>query len=312
MPVAILMPALSPTMTEGNVSKWLKKVGDNIKSGDIIAEVETDKATMEVEAIDEGVLAKIIHDDGAENIAVNSLIGVISIDNDTKEDVDAFLKSNNEEIKEGNKPEINEIVDPKNNPDVEVLDSNKEIFTNEGDSKFEETEQLNIDKSNPSLQDNRTKETNNLETRVSISPLAKRIVSLNNIDINKVSGTGPRGRIIKRDLEIYLQKVNKQDANGIDKQERKELQSSNKIALTNIKKTIATRLQQSKQNVPHFYLKTKVSADEIIKMRKVINSIKDNENNSNKISYNDIIIKSVASALKIVPEMNRIWNDDHF
>ena len=94
MPVAILMPALSPTMTEGNVAKWLKKVGEDIKPGDIIAEVETDKATMEVEAIDEGVLAKIIHDDGAENITVNSLIGVISIDGETDDDIEEFLKKN--------------------------------------------------------------------------------------------------------------------------------------------------------------------------------------------------------------------------
>ena len=92
MPVAILMPALSPTMTEGNVAKWLKKEGESIKSGDIIAEVETDKATMEVEAIDEGVLAKIIHSDGSENISVNSLIGIISIEGDTNEDIEMFLK----------------------------------------------------------------------------------------------------------------------------------------------------------------------------------------------------------------------------
>ena len=96
MPVAILMPALSPTMTEGNVAKWLKKVGDEIKSGDIIAEVETDKATMEVEAIDDGVLAKIVHNDGAENISVNSLIGVISIDDETEEDIELFLKKSSD------------------------------------------------------------------------------------------------------------------------------------------------------------------------------------------------------------------------
>ena len=91
MPVSILMPALSPTMTEGNVAKWLKKVGDDVKSGDIIAEVETDKATMEVESIDEGKLAKIIHSDGSENIAVNSMIGVISLEGETDNDVEKFL-----------------------------------------------------------------------------------------------------------------------------------------------------------------------------------------------------------------------------
>ena len=107
MPVAILMPALSPTMTEGNVAKWLKKVGDNIKSGDIIAEVETDKATMEVEAIDEGVLAKIVHNDGAENISVNSLIGVIIFDDETEEDIELFLKKNSIK-KDIDKPETKE------------------------------------------------------------------------------------------------------------------------------------------------------------------------------------------------------------
>ena len=92
MPVSILMPALSPTMTEGNVAKWLKKIGDDIKSGDIIAEVETDKATMEVESIDEGKLAKIIHNDGAENVAVNSLIGIISLEGETEKDVDNYMQ----------------------------------------------------------------------------------------------------------------------------------------------------------------------------------------------------------------------------
>ena len=94
MPIALLMPALSPTMTEGNVAKWLKGVGDNIVSGDIIAEVETDKATMEVEAIDEGKLASIIHPDGSENVAVNELIGVIALEEDTEEDIKKFIETN--------------------------------------------------------------------------------------------------------------------------------------------------------------------------------------------------------------------------
>ena len=111
MPVSILMPALSPTMTEGNVAKWLKKIGDDIKSGDIIAEVETDKATMEVESIDEGKLAKIIHKDGAENIAVNSLIGIILLEGETEKDVDKFMQEHKVKLVDHNEESKEEIQD---------------------------------------------------------------------------------------------------------------------------------------------------------------------------------------------------------
>ena len=100
MPVALLMPALSPTMTEGNIAKWIKKVGDEVVSGDIIAEVETDKATMEVEAIDEGKLASIIHPDGSENVQVNKLIGVIALEGDTEKDIEDFINKNTDIINE--------------------------------------------------------------------------------------------------------------------------------------------------------------------------------------------------------------------
>ena len=100
MPVALLMPALSPTMTEGNIAKWLKKVGEEIVSGDIIAEVETDKATMEVEAVDEGKLASIIFPDGAENVQVNKLIGVIAVEGDTEKDIENFIRKNTDIIEE--------------------------------------------------------------------------------------------------------------------------------------------------------------------------------------------------------------------
>ncbi len=290
MPVAILMPALSPTMTEGNVAKWLKNVGDKIKSGDIIAEVETDKATMEVEAIDDGVLAKIVHNDGAENIAVNSLIGVISIDDETEEDIELFLNKSSVPRKEIDKTETNEIINSDNNASIETSFSHDKNLINEESKKAEET--------------------NLIESQISISPLAKRIASLKNINIDGIKGTGPRGRIVKRDLEVFMQDESSTNPHLINKADKRVKQFSNKIPLTNIRKTIATRLQQSKQNVPHFYLKSKVSADEIIKARQIINSLYQNENDKIKISYNDIIIKSVASALKIVPEMNRTWNED--
>ena len=290
MPVAILMPALSPTMTEGNVAKWLKKIGENVKSGDIIAEVETDKATMEVEAIDEGVLAKIIHNDGSENIPVNSLIGVISIDGETEKDIEAFLNNNNNE------------------------QSKNDIKTDEVQTTSNETEIDEINESKGSDLINREKQKvaqeNKQISKISISPLAKRIANLNDININDISGTGPRGRIIKRDLDAFLKPIKDLDTNVFNEANVIKGQSSNKIPLTNIRKTIALRLQQSKQTVPHFYLKSKVSAEELIKAREVINFSQQNSDSKIKISYNDIIIKAVASALKVIPEMNRTWGDD--
>ncbi len=290
MPVAILMPALSPTMTEGNVAKWIKKEGETIKSGDIIAEVETDKATMEVEAIDEGVLAKIIHNDGSENISVNSLIGIISTDGDTNQDIEMFLK---------NKGDLQETTPQKDS------DKNIDIKPNSisNSIKVENTKVENKQNNKNLILDQSTSQT-------SISPLAKRIASLNNIDISKIIGSGPRGRIIKRDLDTFLKTEDSLNTNSEINISNIETQSSKIIPLTNIRKTIANKLQKSKQNVPHFYLKSKVNADEIINARKIINSLKQNSEDQFKVSYNDIIIKSVASALKTVPEMNRTWNED--
>ena len=182
MPVAILMPALSPTMTEGNVANGLKE-GENIKSGDIIAEVETDKATMEVEAIDEGVLAKIIHNDGSENISVNSLIGIISTDGDTNQDIEMFLK---------NKGDLQETTPQKDS------DKNIDIKPNSisNSNKVENTKVENKQNNKNLILDQSTSQT-------SISPLLREVAELGNIDISKINGSGPRGRIIKRDLDSF-------------------------------------------------------------------------------------------------------------
>ena len=294
MPVSILMPALSPTMTEGNVAKWLKKVGDNIKAGDIIAEVETDKATMEVESIDEGLLAKIIHNDGAENIAVNSLIGVISLEGETDKDVEVFIQDQNVQS-----PKVNNI--EKNDNEINLVSKeNKNNPIKETEVSIDKGKLIESNKSNFSEE----------ATKISISPLAKRIASLQNIKIEHIKGSGPRGRIIKRDLDAYIDSDNfseeKNPKNGVIR----GTQTLTKLPLTNIRKTIASRLQESKKTIPHFYLKSKVCAEEIVKSRAIINSIDFKDDNKIKVSYNDIIIKSVASALKLVPEMNSTWNDD--
>ena len=192
MPVALLMPALSPTMTEGNIAKWIKKVGDEVVSGDIIAEVETDKATMEVEAIDEGKLASIIYPDGSENVQVNKLIGVIALEGDTEKDIEDFINKNTDIIKENANDtdiEANEIKSNKNEDkdnNASFMAEKKDLNDNEYKSSSSSNNNINLD-----------------QKRIKISPLAKRIAELQEIDITKVIGTGPNGRIIKRDLEDY-------------------------------------------------------------------------------------------------------------
>ena len=246
----ILVPTLGESVTEATVAKWLKKVGDSIKSGDIIAEVETDKATMEVEAIDEGSLAKIIHNDGAENIAVNTLIGVISLEGETEKDIELFIENQSkdkpeaiaeEEIENDTKLTVETI--PENNIDEEKLN--------------EEKRQIAQNKSNDIRLTNENSYSHE-KIKLSISPLAKRIADLKNIDINNIQGSGPRGRIIKRDLDPFIDEIEFIDEGKLQNKTSTERQFSTKVPLTNIRKTIATRLQQSKQTVPHFYLKSKV------------------------------------------------------
>ena len=294
MPVSILMPALSPTMTEGNVAKWLKNVGDTVKAGDIIAEVETDKATMEVESIDEGKLAKIIHNDGSENIAVNSLIGVISLEGESDGDVEKFIQDQNINI---SKPIENIEEETKTNIIEDDTSNNLTAENKEENSK-----------DNPELTVVKTNNNHNDINSVSISPLAKRIADLKEINVEHIKGSGPRGRIIKRDLDAFLNNDNKEVEENTENSKLNYIQKSSKTLLTNIRKTISTRLQNSKQTIPHFYLKTKINAQEIIKAKTLFNDV--NFNHKNKISLNDIIIKAVASALKLVPEMNATWNKD--
>ena len=300
MPIALLMPALSPTMTEGNIGKWLKNIGDNIVSGDIIAEVETDKATMEVEAIDEGKLASIIYPDGSENVAVNDMIGVIALEGETDEDINSFIKKNNKNndvsIESNN---IEKVVI--NKPANEEDNANKDLVQNKTDAETK----IIIDK-NTSVNN----EINSIITdkNIFISPLAKRIANLKNIDISKVLGTGPKGRIIKKDLEPFIK------TNTINLQKTSNFSESTNIKeevkLSSIRKTIANRLQEAKSTIPHFYLRGKVEIDKLFGERIKINSFLNETDSNLKISFNDFFIKAIALSLKNVPAMNCIWNNN--
>ena len=295
MPVALLMPALSPTMTEGNIAKWIKKVGDEVVSGDIIAEVETDKATMEVEAIDEGKLASIIYPDGSENVQVNKLIGVIALEGDTEKDIEDFINKNTDSIKDNangidvKTKEIKSNNDEDKDNNASFLTEKKDLNDNEYKSPSRTNNNINID-----------------QKRIRISPLAKRIAELQDIDITKVIGTGPNGRIIKRDLEDYNNLITSDEKKSTFNEE----DNKRVIKLSNIRKTIALRLQEAKSTIPHFYLKGKVQLDTLVSDRIKLNNFLKENNEDYKISFNDYFIKALALSLKKVPSMNANWNND--
>jgi len=293
MAIPILMPALSPTMTEGSLAKWCKNVGDEVKPGDIIAEVETDKATMEIESVDEGVLEKILFNDGTEGIGVNSLIAILKSKNDTEQDIKDILDShdstnNTMEIvtnEVNDKEEVSEIV--KKAPELNINPLN--------DANVKEV----ID--NPVV-NNALTSTNNLGIKITASPLAKRIALQNNIDLKNIIGSGPRGRIVKADLDNYSNKsINLNNKSNFTNKEniRKKTSSMRKI--------IAERLSFSKKEVPHFYLSIDCNVDNLIKSREEINKT---FNKELKISVNDFIIKAIATALFNVPEANCTWGKD--
>ena len=266
----IRMPALSPTMTEGKLAKWLVGEGDQVSSGDVIAEIETDKAVMEVEALDDGVLSTISIAEGEEGVAVGTVIGEILDEGEEsqigKDEVAAPV------VKEEQKVEIREeVVIPKT--------------INQHPSSIE------VD-----------------EKRVFASPLAKRIAKDKGIDIASLSGSGPRGRIIKIDVDNAI--LNPQNVSGPSSlaAARKEQSSSYVQENSQMRKVIAQRLQQSKQEAPHFYLNMDIEIDALLDARKALNA---HAPDGVKISVNDMIIKAAAIALKRVPEANASWEGDH-
>ena len=273
----IRMPKMSDTMEEGVIASWLKKVGDEIKSGDILAEVETDKATMELESYDDGTLLHIGIKDG-ESVPVNGIIAIIG---EKDEDISEILNeassdsSNKEEEKE---PLVEENIDKK---DEKVKDEeiNKDI--SDSIKEVENTENISSN------------------GRTKASPLAKKIALEKGIDLKNVQGSGEGGRIIKKDLES----IPSEDANipsqKIDLPKIIAEESYDEIAVSQMRKTISKRLSESKFTAPHFYLTMEINMDNCIEGRKRIN-----ETSQVKISFNDIILKACASALRKHPMVN--------
>ncbi len=306
MPINILMPALSPTMEKGNLAKWVKKEGDKVKPGDVIAEIETDKATMEIEAIDEGILAKIFVAEGSHDVPVNQLIAVMAEEGED-------MKSVAESAGQGASA-------PATAPKAEAsaapvasaaLAPASPISANTG--------------------------------KVFASPLAKRLAKMNGIDLSGVQGSGPRGRIIERDVRAIMSGAAPKPAtpatagatpaaqpiaasaaattaaalaSGPNFEQVKamfEPGSYEEINLDGMRKTVAKRLMESKQTVPHFYLSIDVELDALMALREQVNNSapKDGDGKPTyKISVNDFVIKALALGLQRVPAANAVWAED--
>ncbi len=291
MATNILMPALSPTMTEGKLAKWLKKEGDEIKSGDVLAEIETDKATMEVEAIDEGFLAKIVVPDGTEGVAVNSVIGVIT-------------EAKGEKI---SAPPPAESPTPKA--------AAPEAAPKQTEPKQAEQKQAEP-KSGPE----------DHGERIFASPLARRMAKQAGIELGSLKGSGPNGRIVKADIEASAGKTSAPAQDNAPQAQAKSAPQAapaapqpgapitaphKKIPNSTMRKVIARRLLEAKQTIPHFYVVGHFEIDALLKLRAELNAKSPKEGASAfKLSVNDLLIKACAVALRRHPNVNASYTEE--
>ncbi len=300
MPTNILMPALSPTMEKGNLAKWLKKEGDTIKSGDIIAEIETDKATMEVEAVDEGILAKILVPDGTADVAVNEIIGVIAAEGEDVKAAAAPAKA------EAPKAEAA----PKAAAPAPVAEA----------PRASEAAKAAAPAASAGGE------------RPFASPLAKRLAKEAGLDLGKIQGSGPHGRIVEKDIEaakagggvkatpsaapVAASKPAAAPlAAGMSDEAVKKLfapDSYEEVPHDGMRKTIARRLLESKQTIPHFYLTIDCELDALLKLRAELNAAAPEKDGkpAYKLSVNDLVIKALALSLRAVPEANVSWTEN--
>ncbi|QKX02523.1 pyruvate dehydrogenase complex dihydrolipoamide acetyltransferase [Wolbachia endosymbiont of Dirofilaria (Dirofilaria) immitis] len=274
MPIEILMPALSPTMskTGGKIVKWHKKEQDKIEVGDVIAEIETDKAIMDLESVDKGVLAKTLVSEGVSGVPVNQPIAIMLKEGEDWNALDNYVLAS-----------------------ITNIETKREIETNLPTSS-------NFSMSPQSLTPRPRKEEGTkivVEGRVKISPLAKKIAQSEGVDITQLKGTGPYGRIIKADILEFLYGSTQTESN-------KRSSEDIVIEVSNMRRVIAQRLIESKQNIPHFYLTVDCQVDNLISLKNEINSTDEN----NKVTINDLIIKAVAFSIKKIPDINSSWIDN--
>ena len=286
MPIEILMPALSPTMEHGTLTKWLVKEGDSVSSGDLLAEIETDKATMEFEAVDEGVMGKILIAEGSQDVPVNTPIAVLLDDDETADEIDQ-------------PPETPAAVATA--PIANITSAAPKDLAMAG-----------------------PKQTANGE-RVFASPLARRIAAEKGLELTQVTGSGPKGRIVKADVEhataspqatavqnpVTLATGATTISAGMSSETVLKMyqdRAYKEIALGGMRKTIAARLTEAKQTIPHFYLRRDIRLDALLALRSELNP--QLASREIKLSVNDFIIKASALALQQIPSANAVWAGD--
>src|SRR5437667_7227336 len=319
MPINILMPALSPTMEKGNLAKWLKKEGDPVKAGDIIAEIETDKATMEVEAADEGVLAKIVVPEGTADVPVNQLIAVLAGEGEDVKAAAAGAKAGAAPVPKpaAAAPEANPA--PASAPPASPQPPDQV----RGGLSPPRGEGAPAPRPQPSAAP--VPRTNGGAGRIFSSPLARRLAREAGIELARVQGTGPHGRIVARDIEAARSGAGLRApaaagappiaarAPSDDKiRALFEPDSYEVVPHDNMRKIIAQRLTESKLTIPHFYLTVDCGLNRLLAAREEINASAPKDKDGKpayKISVNDFVIKALALALQKVPEANVTWTE---
>ena len=274
------MPKMSDTMTEGVISKWYKKVGDKVKTGEVLADVETDKATMEFESYFDGTLLYIGIQEG-QAVPVDGVIAVIGKEG---EDYKALL-ANDAPKKEAAAPKVEKAKEVVAAPTIEKVDEVKKTVV----SAVKEVTALASDSF--------------VDGRLKVSPLAKKLAQEKGIDLNKIMGSGEGGRVVKRDIDWY--KPSNFTIGGAKSKATVDKESYDEIPVSQMRKTIARRLSESKFSVPHFYLTMEIDMDNAINTRESSNAIA-----NTRISFNDIVIKAAAAALRQHPKVNSSWLGD--
>ncbi len=298
MSTTILMPALSPTMEEGTLAKWHVSEGSAVEPGDLLADIETDKAVIEFEAVDPGVIGKLLITEGSPPVSVNSPIAVLLDEGESlPDDVETLIAS----------PDDSE-------SSVQHLEANsRHTEANAGKSEQQDDR---VFPSAPPDQISPSTVNKNHSPRIFASPLARRLAAQNQIDLNALQGSGPHGRIIKSDIEEALER-------GISKPAPAPIappsgtpdtaqfyvgRQYKEVQLDGMRRTVAARLTEASQTIPHFYLRRDIEIDSLLAVRQEANGIlaADNE----KLSINDFIIRACALALQKVPEANTVWAGD--
>ena len=287
MPIEVKLPSLSSDFESGTIAGWLKEEGDSINKGDLIAEVETDKAVVEIEAENSGILGKILVPAGSENVPVDTVLALLLEEGESSEsledpDVSSTASASND------KP------DPPREPDKDLDGPQQEESPEKG----------------PQQEISRQESNKGSNGRVFASPLARRIAAENEVDLSSLKGRGPNGRILKADVEEAGKSGNSESLTLAKESVQIKEEGYTEIPHSKTRRVIAKRLTESKQSIPHFYLTVDCDIEKLLQLRKQVNEELEHDNANTKVSVNDFIVKAASLALRRVPDANASWSED--